>query len=154
MESAVHRLPVLAETGIRKFYNGPESFTPDNQFVIGEAPELPGFFVGAGFNSVGIARREAPAGRWPSGSSRARPTLDLIGADIRRFSPLAGNDAWLRERVVEVLGLHYAVPWPNREPETGRPQRLSPLHDRLVAQGAVLGSPQPLGTGQRLRAPG
>ena len=140
MESAVHRLPVLAETGIRKFYNGPESFTPDNQFVIGEAPELPGFFVGAGFNSVGIASAGGAGRALAEWVVEGRPTLDLIGADIRRFSPLAGNDAWLRERVVEVLGLHYAVPWPNREPETGRPQRLSPLHDRIVAQGAVLGT--------------
>ena len=104
MESAVHRLPVLAETGIRKFYNGPESFTPDNQFIIGEAPELPGFFVGRASTRSGSRAREEPAARSPSGSSRARPTLDLISADIRRFSPLAGNDAWLRERVVEVLG--------------------------------------------------
>ncbi|KRC89423.1 FAD-dependent oxidoreductase [Terrabacter sp. Root85] len=140
MESAIHRLPVLAETGIRKFYNGPESFTPDNQFIVGEAPELPGFFVGAGFNSVGIASAGGAGRALAEWVVEGGPTLDLVSADIRRFSPLAGNHAWLRERVVEVLGLHYAVPWPNREPETGRAQRLSPVHDRLVAQGAVLGT--------------
>ena len=140
MESAVHRLPVLAETGVRKFYNGPESFTPDNQFIIGEAPELAGFFVGAGFNSVGIASAGGAGRALAEWVVQGAPTMDLISADIRRFSPLAGNHAWLRERVVEVLGLHYAVPWPNREPQTGRPQRRSPVHDRLVAQGACLGS--------------
>ncbi len=140
MESAVHRLPVLAETGVRKFYNGPESFTPDNQFIIGEAPELAGFFVAAGFNSVGIASAGGAGRALAEWVVEGAPTMDLISADIRRFSPLAGNHAWLRERVVEVLGLHYAVPWPNREPQTGRPQRRSPVHDRLVGQGACLGS--------------
>ena len=140
MESAVHRLPVLADTGVRKFYNGPESFTPDNQFIVGEAPELAGFFVGAGFNSVGIASAGGAGRALAEWVVQGAPTMDLISADIRRFSPLAGNHAWLRERVVEVLGLHYAVPWPNREPQTGRPQRRSPVHDRLVAQGACLGS--------------
>ena len=140
MDSAVHRLPVLAETGIRKFYNGPESFTPDNQFVVGEAPELPGFFVAAGFNSVGIATAGGAGRALAEWVVEGRPTVDLISADIRRFSPLADNNSWLRDRVVEVLGMHYAVPWPNRELETGRPQRLSPVHDRVVAQGAVLGS--------------
>ncbi|KQZ88956.1 FAD-dependent oxidoreductase [Phycicoccus sp. Root563] len=140
MESAVHRLPVLAETGVRKFYNGPESFTPDNQFIIGEAPELAGFFVAAGFNSVGIASAGGAGRALAEWVAEGAPTMDLISADIRRFSPLAGNHSWLRERVVEVLGLHYAVPWPNREPETGRPQKRSPLHDRLVERGACLGS--------------
>ncbi|MEO7270347.1 MAG: FAD-dependent oxidoreductase [Knoellia sp.] len=140
MDSAVHRLPVLAETGIRKFYNGPESFTPDNQFIIGEAPEVAGFFVAAGFNSVGIASAGGAGRALAEWVVEGGPTMDLISADIRRFSPLAGNHTWLRERVVEVLGLHYAIPWPNREFESGRPMRRSPVHDEVVGQGAVLGS--------------
>ncbi|MDN5777061.1 MAG: FAD-dependent oxidoreductase [Humibacillus sp.] len=140
MDSAVHRLPVLAETGIRKFYNGPESFTPDNQFIVGEAPELPGFFVGAGFNSVGIASAGGAGRALAEWIVEGEATTDLASADIRRFSPLAGNHSWLRARVGEVLGLHYAVPYPNRELETGRPLRRSPVHDRLVAQGACLGT--------------
>ena len=140
MDSAVHRLPVLAEAGIRKFYNGPESFTPDNQFIIGEAPELAGFFVAAGFNSVGIASAGGAGRALAEWIIEGEPTTDLISADIRRFSPLAGNNDWLRRRVGEVLGLHYAVPWPNRELETGRPLRRSPVHDLVVAQGACLGS--------------
>lgn len=140
MDSAIHRLPVLAETGIRKFYNGPESFTPDNQFIIGEAPEVAGFFVAAGFNSVGIASAGGAGRALAEWVVEGGPTMDLISADIRRFSPLAGNHTWLRERVVEVLGLHYAVPWPNRELESGRPMRRSPVHDEVLRQGAVLGS--------------
>ena len=140
MDSAVHRIPALADTGIRKFYNGPESFTPDNQFLLGEAPELPGFFVGAGFNSVGIASAGGAGRALAEWIVEGEPTSDLIGVDVRRFSPLAGSNAWLRARVGEVLGLHYAVPWPNRELESARPQRISPVHDLLVAQGACLGS--------------
>ena len=140
MDSAVHRIPALADTGIRKFYNGPESFTPDNQFLLGEAPELPGFFVGAGFNSVGIASAGGAGRALAEWIVEGEPTSDLIGVDLRRFSPLAGSNAWLRARVGEVLGLHYAVPWPNRELESARPQRISPVHDLLVAQGACLGS--------------
>src|SRR4051794_29647688 len=140
MEQAVHRVPALADTGIRKFYNGPESFTPDNQFLLGQAPGLHGYFVGAGFNSVGIASAGG-AGRalaeWVVGGE---PTSDLVAVDVRRFAPFHGDESWLRSRVAEILGLHYEVPWPLREPETGRPQRLSPLHERLTARGAAFGS--------------
>ncbi|MFM8350375.1 MAG: FAD-dependent oxidoreductase, partial [Actinomycetales bacterium] len=140
MDSALHRLPVLAETGIKKFYNGPESFTPDNQFILGEAPNLRNFYVAAGFNSVGIASAGG-AGRalaeWIAGGE---PASDLVSVDIRRFAPFQGNNQWLRARVGEVLGLHYAVPWPNRELTTARPFRCSPLHDRIAAANACFGS--------------
>ena len=140
MESAVHRIPVLATTGIRKLYNGPESFTPDNQFLLGEAPELRGFFVGAGFNSVGIASAGGAGRALAEWVVAGEPTSDLVSVDLRRFAPFHNNPRFLRQRVVETLGLHYAVPWPNRELETARPFRRSPLHERLVARGAVLGS--------------
>ncbi|MEO7069512.1 MAG: FAD-dependent oxidoreductase [Nostocoides sp.] len=140
MDSAVHRLPVLAETGIRKFYNGPESFTPDNQFLIGEAPEVAGFYVAAGFNSVGIASAGGAGRALAEWIVEGEPTMDLISADIRRFSPQNGDNAWLRARVGEVLGLHYAVPWPNRELESARPQRVSPVHHLLVDQRACFGA--------------
>jgi len=140
MSNAVHRLPVLPEAGIRKFYNGPESFTPDNQFLLGRAPELPGFFVGAGFNSVGIASAGGAGRALAEWIVAGEPTSDLGAVDIRRFAPFQGDSAWLRARVGEVLGLHYAVPWPNRELESGRPQRVSPAYAALVADGAVLGT--------------
>jgi 4-methylaminobutanoate oxidase (formaldehyde-forming) len=140
MESALQRIPALQHTGIKKFYNGPESFTPDNQFILGEAPELRNFYVGAGFNSVGIASAGG-AGRalaeWIVGGE---PTSDLTAVDIRRFASFNGNNQWLRDRVAEILGLHYEVPWPNRELTTARPFRRSPVHHLLEAQGAVFGS--------------
>ena len=140
MDEAVRRVPALAETGIRKFYNGPESFTPDNQFLMGEAPGLRGFFVGAGFNSVGIASAGGAGRALAEWIVEGEPTTDLVGVDLLRFAPFNANNHWLRDRVAEVLGLHYAVPWPNRELETARPFRCSPLHDRLAACGAVFGS--------------
>lgn len=140
MESALHRVPALQETGIKKFYNGPESFTPDNQFILGEAPELKNFFVAAGFNSVGIASAGG-AGRalaqWIVGGA---PASDLVSVDIRRFAPFNGNNQWLKARVGEVLGLHYAVPWPNREFQTARPFRRSPVHHLVESAGASFGS--------------
>jgi len=140
MDEAVHRIPVLAETGIRKFYNGPESFTPDNQFLLGEAPELRNFFVGAGFNSVGIASAGGAGRALAEWIVDGAPSLDLVGVDLRRFAPFHANPRWLRSRVAEVLGLHYAIPWPNREMQTARPFRVAPVHDRLAARGASFGS--------------
>ena len=140
MDNALLRIPALEHTGIKKFYNGPESFTPDNQFILGEAPEVANFFVGAGFNSVGIATAGG-AGRalaeWIVGGA---PTGDLTGVDIRRFAPFNGNNRWLHDRVAEVLGVHYEVPWPNRELTTARPFRRSPVHHLLQAAGANFGS--------------
>ncbi len=140
MDEAVRRVPVLAETGIRKFYNGPESFTPDNQFLLGRAPELDNYFVGAGFNSVGIASAGGAGRALAEWVVAGEPTSDLTGVDVRRFAPFAADPGPLRARVVETLGLHYALPWPNREPETARDVRLSPLHERLAERGAVFGT--------------
>jgi 4-methylaminobutanoate oxidase (formaldehyde-forming) len=140
MNSALERLPVLRETGIRKFYNGPESFTPDNQFILGEAPDVRGFFVGAGFNSVGIATAGGAGRALAEWIVDGEPNLDLLAVDIRRFAPFHGDHAWLRARVGEVLGLHYAVPWPNREFETARPLRTSPAYERLADANAGFGS--------------
>ncbi len=140
MENALLRIPALNHTGIKKFYNGPESFTPDNQFVMGEAPELKNFFVAAGFNSVGIASAGG-AGRalaeWIVGGE---PSSDLFAVDIRRFGPFNGNNQWLHDRVGEILGLHYEVPWPNRELLTARPFRRSPAYHLLKERGAWFGS--------------
>ena len=140
MESALKRIPALEQTGIRKFYNGPESFTPDNQFLLGEAPGLAGYFVGAGFNSVGIASAGGAGRALAEWVVQGEPSMDLTSVDVRRFSPYAADETWLRSRVAEILGLHYAVPWPNREPETARDVRLSPLHERVAAAGATFGT--------------
>lgn len=140
MDEALLRVPALEETGIRKFYNGPESFTPDNQFLLGEAPELGGFYVGAGFNSVGIASAGGAGRALAEWIVAGEPQDDLVGVDVRRFAPFHGDNRWLRSRVAEVLGLHYAVPWPNRELESARLQRTSPVHERTAAAGALFGA--------------
>lgn len=140
MESAMLRIPALREAGVRKFFNGPESFTPDNQFILGPAPETRNFYVGAGFNSVGIASAGG-AGRalaeWIVGGEA---TTDLTAVDIRRFARFNGNNRWLHDRVAEVLGLHYEIPWPNREMRTARPFRRSPLYHLLEHANASFGS--------------
>jgi|CZKT01.1.fsa_nt_gi glycine cleavage system aminomethyltransferase T/glycine/D-amino acid oxidase-like deaminating enzyme len=140
MENAVLRIPALHEAGIKKFYNGPESFTPDNQFILGQAPELRNFFVAAGFNSVGIASAGGAGQALAEWIIEGDPGCDLSAVDIRRFAPFNGNNRWLHDRVAEILGLHYAVPWPNRELDTARPLRRSPVYHLLAGAGAGFGT--------------
>ncbi|MFI6601586.1 FAD-dependent oxidoreductase [Nonomuraea sp. NPDC050536] len=140
MENAVQRVPALETTGVRMFYNGPESFTPDNMFLLGEAPEVAGYFVAAGFNSAGIASAGGAGKALAEWIVNGSPTTDLWPADLRRFARWADNDTWLRDRVTETLGLHYAMSWPNKELETARPLRRSPVHHLLEAGGACFGS--------------
>ncbi|MBZ9906524.1 FAD-dependent oxidoreductase [Mesorhizobium sp. BR115XR7A] len=140
MENALVRVPQLARAEVKKFYNGPESFTPDNNFLLGEAPELKNFYVGAGFNSMGIASAGGAGKALAEWIVNGAPTMDLWPVDIRRFAAFNNNPRWLHDRVKETLGLHYAMPWPNRELDTARPFRRSPLYDRLAAKGACFGS--------------
>jgi glycine cleavage system aminomethyltransferase T/glycine/D-amino acid oxidase-like deaminating enzyme len=139
-DEAQLRVPALRTAGVKKLYNGPESFTPDNQFLIGEAPECRNFFIAAGFNSVGIASAGGAGRALAEWILTGDPGVDLTAADIRRFARFHGNNSWLRDRVVEILGLHYALPWPNRELATARPFRRSPVHHLLEAAGACFGS--------------
>jgi len=139
LRNGKHRIPALETARFARFVNGPESFTPDNSFIMGEAPGLKNLFVAAGFNSVGIASAGG-AGRYlAEWMMEGEPTMDLWSVDIRRFSPWANNLPYLRERVTEVLGLHYQMAWPNREFETARGMLKSPLHERLAARGACFG---------------
>ncbi|MCV0427072.1 MAG: FAD-dependent oxidoreductase [Roseibium sp.] len=140
MENALIRVPQMADTGVREFFNGPESFTPDNNYLLGEAPEVKNFFVGAGFNSMGIASAGGAGKALAEWIVEGSPTMDLFAVDIRRFADFNNNPSWLHDRVKEVLGLHYAMPWPNRELDSARPFRRSALYDRLAAKGAVFGS--------------
>ncbi len=140
MDNALIRVPALEKTGIKTFMNGPESFTPDLNYILGEAPNLRGFFVGAGFNSMGIASSGGAGMALAEWIVAGEPTMDLWPVDIRRFAGFHGNDSWLRARVAETLGLHYKMPWPQREQESGRPFRRSPLYDRLKARGAWFGN--------------
>jgi len=140
MENAIHRTPCLETAEVKMLLNGPESFTGDGNFILGEAPEVAGYFVCAGFNSAGIAN-SGGAGRliaeWIVGGEAP---LDLWDVDIRRFAPFHANRRHLADRTVESLGLHYAMRWPREELQTVRPLRRSPLYDRLHAKGAVFGT--------------
>ena len=140
MDNALLRVPALERDRDQKFYNGPESFTPDNQFILGEAPEVRSFFVARRLQ----LGRHRHGGRGRSGAGRVdrrrRADEDLTSVDIRRFAPFNGNNRWLHDRVGEVLGLHYEVPWPNREMTTARPFRRSPVHHLLAAANANFGS--------------
>jgi glycine cleavage system aminomethyltransferase T/glycine/D-amino acid oxidase-like deaminating enzyme len=140
MTHAMHRTPCLETARIKMLLNGPESFTPDGNFIMGEAPELRNCFVCAGFNSSGIAN-SGGAGRlmseWIVGGE---PSADLWDVDIRRFASFTGNRKALAERTGETLGLHYAMRWPRQELVTARPLRTSPLYDLLAAKGAEFGS--------------
>ena len=140
MENALHRIPALAEAEVRQFINGPESFTPDSNYILGEAPELKNYYVGAGFNSMGIASAGGAGKALAEWVVNGEPTMDLWPVDIRRFAHFQGNDKWLGERVGETLGTHYAMPWPNREMLTARPFRRSPVYHLLQAKGACFGS--------------
>ncbi len=138
-ERAAHRVPALAECGLQLFFNGPEAFTPDGVYYLGEAPEVDGVFVAAGFNSVGI--QSAGGAGWVLADWIAdrHPPMDLSAVDIRRAFPFQGEPAYLQERISESLGLLYAMHWPFRQYESARGQRCSPLHDRLYEAGAVFG---------------
>ena len=140
MEQALIRIPALETAPVRRHVNGPESFTPDGRYLLGEAPECKGFFVAAGFNSIGIASG-AGAGRavaeWIAGGE---PPMDLWDVDIRRVASFQGNPTYLRDRTVEMVGALYAIHWPFQQPVTARGVRKSVLHDRLAARGACFGA--------------
>jgi glycine cleavage system T protein len=136
LEDAMRRIPALGQTGIRKFFCGPESFTPDDRYLLGEAPELAGFFVACGFNSIGIQSAGGAGKVLAEWITSGHPPIDLADVDIRRMQPFQSNARYLHDRVVEGLGLLYAMHWPSRQYTTARPARTSPFHGRLEARGA------------------
>jgi 4-methylaminobutanoate oxidase (formaldehyde-forming) len=140
MKNAIMRVPALETAPVKQFVNGPESFTADNNYVLGEAPGVRSLFVLGGFNSMGIASSGGAGMALAEWIDKGEPQMDLWPVDIRRFGTFNINPVWLKERVSEVLGLHYMMPWPNRELETARPFRRSALYDRLDAKGAMWGS--------------
>jgi 4-methylaminobutanoate oxidase (formaldehyde-forming) len=140
MEAALVRMPALATAGIKQMINGPESFTPDGNFILGEAPEVRNFFVGAGFNAFGIASGGGAGWVLAQWVKSGEQPMDLWVVDIRRFSDLHRDRAWTRERTLEAYGKHYTVAYPLEEYESGRPRIVSPLYERLKARRAVFGS--------------
>jgi glycine cleavage system aminomethyltransferase T/glycine/D-amino acid oxidase-like deaminating enzyme len=139
IEMAARRVPLLRDIGIKLFFNGPESFTPDDRYILGEAPELGGYFVAAGFNSVGFQSGPGAGRAVADWIVDGHPSMDLSEVDIRRFMPFQVNRRYLHDRTTEVLGLLYDMHWPFRQVETARDVRRSPLHARLAAAGAVFG---------------
>ncbi|WP_136657826.1 FAD-dependent oxidoreductase [Nitratireductor sp. XY-223] len=139
MELALGRVPALENAGIKTLTNGPESFTPDGNFIIGEAPELDNFFIGAGFNAFGIAAGGGAGMALAEWVHKGEPPFDLWAADIRRFGRPHFDTDWVRKRTVEAYGKHYTIAWPHGEHDSGRPLRKSPLYDTLAAQGACFG---------------
>ncbi|MGP1254864.1 MAG: GcvT family protein [Kiloniellales bacterium] len=139
LEQAMNRVPFFQEAGIHTFFNGPESFTPDDRYYLGEAPELRGYWIAAGYNSIGISSSGGAGMALASWLDTGEPPFDLWDVDIRRAQPFQRNRRYLKERVSETLGLLYADHYPYRQPETARGIRRSPLHEHLKAQGAVFG---------------
>jgi 4-methylaminobutanoate oxidase (formaldehyde-forming) len=139
LDAATRRLPVLREAGVKLFFNGPESFTPDTRYILGPAPELPGLFVAAGFNSIGIQSAGGAGRAVADWVLDGHPGLDLWDVDIGRFGAFQANKAYLRERTTESLGTLYAMHWPFKQVETARGARRSILHEALAREGACFG---------------
>ena len=139
MEQALERVPALETAGVKEMINGPESFTPDGNFILGEAPELRGFYVGAGFNAYGIAGGGGAGKALAEWIVGGEPPMDLWAVDIRRFGRPHRSIEWVRTRTLELYGKHYTMAWPHEEHESGRPSRVSPLYAALKEQGACFG---------------
>ncbi|EEW25386.1 FAD dependent oxidoreductase [Rhodobacter ferrooxidans] len=139
LEAAMQRMPLFQTAGIHTFFNGPESFTPDDRYYLGEAPELGGYWIAAGYNSVGIVSSGGAGMALAHWITEGEPPFDLWEVDIRRAQPFQRNRRYLKERVSETLGLLYADHFPYRQMATARGVRRSPLHAHLAARGAVFG---------------
>ncbi|UCH41050.1 MAG: FAD-dependent oxidoreductase [Gammaproteobacteria bacterium] len=139
MEQAIARVPALADAGVRQMFNGPESFTPDGNFILGEAPERNNVFVGAGFNAFGIASAGGAGMALAEWVVNGVPPFDLWPVDIRRFGQPHRDIEWVRQRTLEAYAKHYTMAWPFEENVTCRPSRRSPLYDTLKSNGACFG---------------
>lgn len=139
MTNAIDLVPRLEDAQIRHFMNGPESFTPDNRFIIGETPEVRDMFVAAGFNSQGILSAAGVGRAMADWIMSGAAQMDLSEVDIARFARFQVNERYLAQRTRESLGLLYGMHWPHRQVESARPLRQSALHDRLLAAGACFG---------------
>ncbi|MDH3547679.1 MAG: FAD-dependent oxidoreductase, partial [Gammaproteobacteria bacterium] len=139
LADAMQRIPALQNAGIQKFFCGPESFTPDVRYHLGQAPELSNCYVSAGLNSIGLQSAGGIGKVMSEWIRDGHPPVDLWEVDVRRNMPFQGNRKYLRERVSESLGLLYATHWPYRQYATSRGVRKSPLYDRLAFAGACHG---------------
>ncbi len=140
MVEAIARVPALEKVGVKQMINGPESFTPDGNFILGVAPECSNMFVGAGFNAFGIASGGGAGWVLAQWVIDGEAPLDLWVVDIRRFAGMHRDRQWVLDRTLEAYGKHYTIGFPHEEYESGRPRVVSPLYERLKAHGAVFGS--------------
>src|SRR5690606_29480397 len=138
--AAIARVPALENVGVKQMINGPESFTPDGNFILGVAPECTNMFVGAGFNAFGIASGGGAGWVLAQWVIDGEAPLDLWVVDIRRFSVMHRDRQWVLDRTLEAYGKHYTIAFPHEEYVSGRPRLVSPLYERLKAHGAVFGS--------------
>ena len=136
LRNAMHRVPALETAEVRMLLNGPESFTLDGNFMIGESPDVDGLFLGCGFNSAGIAASGGAGRALAEWIVEGEPTVDLWEVDVRRFAPFQNNLRALRDRIPEILSAHHPVPYPGKHPQTVRGLRRSPVHANLAARGA------------------
>lgn len=139
MGLALPRVPALETAGVRELINGPESFTPDGNFILGEAPEVAGYFVAAGFNAFGIAAGGGAGKALAEWIVGGEAPYDLWSVDIRRFGTPHQDINWVRTRTREMYGKHYTLAWPLEEHDSARPTRRSPLYATLKQQGACFG---------------
>ena len=139
MDDAIARVPALANAGVKQLLNGPESFTPDGNFILGEAPELRNLFVGAGFNAFGIASGGGAGMALAEWVAKGEPPFDLWPVDIRRFGPATRVTDYVRTRTLEAYAKHYTIAWPSEEMKSARPTRRSPLYAQLKSAGACFG---------------
>lgn len=137
--NAMRRIPALENVGLQLNFNGPESFTPDNRFLLGPAADIAGLYVAAGFNSCGIESSGGAGKVMADWMSTGVPANDYWEMDVRRAMPFQRNRRYLRDRTVEAVGNLWALHWPHKSPATARNVRVSPLHDRLAAVGATFG---------------
>ena len=139
IERAMRRVPQLFDTGIKLLFCGPESFTPDHNYLMGEAPNLKNFFVAAGFNSLGILSGGGVGHVMSQWIVNGSAPMDVWSVNIRRMHAWQDNDRYLLDRTVEALGIGYQDHWPYRQWETARGVKKSILHDRVAAAGACFG---------------
>ena len=139
LNDAVKRIALLETAGIALFFNGPESFTPDDRYYLGETPEVKNLFVATGFNSIGIQSSGGAGLVLSQWIKNGYPPMDVNGVDIRRIHPFQSVRKYVHDRTVESLGLLYAMHWPYRQVETARGTRRSPFHEKLKALGACFG---------------
>ncbi|MCH2095873.1 MAG: FAD-dependent oxidoreductase [Rhodobacteraceae bacterium] len=139
LEAAVNRMPMMAEAGIHTFFNGPESFTPDDAYHLGLSPEMDNVWVAAGFNSIGIQSAGGAGMALSQWMETGEKPFDLGDVDISRMQPFQGNKRYLVDRASETLGLLYADHFPYRQKATARGVRRTPFHQHLLERGAVMG---------------